>query len=301
MVQKKKHFLESVFSSYWVSTVGIFSKSKDIFSNQIYERVLYRGKQVVFIKRVSVGCLLTAWSLQSWSAIILCISKRKICWSPWEFKVSYKFNPTILNIVNIQFWAQKTEMLVTAAPVHRDLVLSRAVCRSLHWGPSRNCGCRPAVATQWSLKRGQKNISQQIQGSTFPQLSGLTLSEPLPANCLPLRSNAQELPSSVHNPCSATQSLEVLGLRSRWEIICRNDVGACCHPERVSHSDTFRLHWTAPLLCFITWHERKAVWVAWSHDPCCLSTVHPHCSTSPDRGKSNRVPASNKGIKAHTT
>lgn len=62
----------------------------------------------------------------------------------------------------------------------------------------------PALAKQQSLKRGQKNISKQIQGNTFPQLSGAALSEPMPTSCLPLRSKAQEFQSSVHNPCSTT-------------------------------------------------------------------------------------------------
>lgn len=135
---EKKHFLESVFSCCWVSTVGIFSKSTDVFSKQIYERILYRKKQVIFVQRVSMGCLLTEWSLQSWTAIILCRSKKETHWSPWEIKFSYKFNSTIPNIV---FWVQNAEMFVTVASVYRNLPLSRAqshhipraVCSSLHW------------------------------------------------------------------------------------------------------------------------------------------------------------------------
>lgn len=62
---RKKHFLEPVYSHCWVSTVGIFSKSKAICSNQSYEAILHRRKQVVFVWRGEY------WLHSNWTVLIV--------------------------------------------------------------------------------------------------------------------------------------------------------------------------------------------------------------------------------------
>lgn len=163
---EKKHFLESVFSCCWVSTVGIFSKSTDIFSKQIYERILYREKQWYLYK----GWVWAAfWLNGPYSHRLLSFfaeARRKLV----EVHGRLKFHTSLIPQYRILYsefrmpkclWQLPLFTETCHCPEHSPTTfpeLSAAPCTG-------SCSYRPAVATQliyiahpWSAT-GQYHLS----------------------------------------------------------------------------------------------------------------------------------------------